>query len=456
MDVYTFFGIIVLLVIVSLIMEYPYIFFAILIVFLLFALAGYQFELYSKKSRSNKIKEQQKKAEEHLERYKKILGKYYNTWLNGYSNIDPIDFKKLIDKIKRYNFDKKLTLLENEKEKYEKKLISAIKKEAKSFNSSITKLEKSIAKEYLVSPCSSCNEQDLILINFNSNASSAQFKCTTCSKKSWAKIKNQDKAEEYQEVFDDLTDDWQNYYAFFLEEELKNYFDNISWEGIKIWKKVDDLIQYKYLLKKNFNVTDYRIWRIIHQIDGVDIYSWSHGYNIIHSDEYEEEGNPYNFDDYVSSDNSSYYFNEKIIHGSKKDDAFVRWNIDFNGESFYDEDPSLSAKINLFDNYFPDFKRLQFIEDWLDYDNYKFSYEKLNLVIKAKNIVKSSESNRQPIPQDIKTRVWQRDEGKCVNCGSNEKLEYDHIIPVVKGGANTFRNIQLLCEPCNRSKGAKI
>ena len=99
---------------------------------------------------------------------------------------------------------------------------------------------------------------------------------------------------------------------------------------------------------------------------------------------------------------------------------------------------------------------MQFIEYSIDYDNYKFSYEKLNLVIKAKNIVESSESNRQPIPQDIKTRVWQRDEGKCVNCGSNEKLEYDHIIPVVKGGANTFRNIQLLCEPCNRSKGAKI
>jgi 5-methylcytosine-specific restriction endonuclease McrA len=25
-----------------------------------------------------------------------------------------------------------------------------------------------------------------------------------------------------------------------------------------------------------------------------------------------------------------------------------------------------------------------------------------------------------------------------------------------KGGANTYRNIQLLCEPCNRSKSAKI
>ena len=49
--------------------------------------------------------------------------------------------------------------------------------------------------------------------------------------------------------------------------------------------------------------------------------------------------------------------------------------------------------------------------------------------------------------------VWQRDEGKCVRCGSNERLEYDHIIPVSKGGSSTKRNIQLLCELCNRSKG---
>lgn len=37
-----------------------------------------------------------------------------------------------------------------------------------------------------------------------------------------------------------------------------------------------------------------------------------------------------------------------------------------------------------------------------------------------------------------------------------ENLEFDHIIPHSKGGANTYRNIQLLCEPCNRSKSAKI
>ena len=64
--------------------------------------------------------------------------------------------------------------------------------------------------------------------------------------------------------------------------------------------------------------------------------------------------------------------------------------------------------------------------------------------------------SRKPIPRQVKIDVWQRDGGCCVDCGSNENLEFDHIIPVAKGGANTFRNLQLLCEPCNRTKGHRI
>jgi 5-methylcytosine-specific restriction endonuclease McrA len=67
---------------------------------------------------------------------------------------------------------------------------------------------------------------------------------------------------------------------------------------------------------------------------------------------------------------------------------------------------------------------------------------------------KSSRSRR--IQQRVKEEVWRRDEGKCVKCGSRERLEYDHIIPFSKGGSNTARNIELLCEKCNRRKGSKI
>ena len=77
------------------------------------------------------------------------------------------------------------------------------------------------------------------------------------------------------------------------------------------------------------------------------------------------------------------------------------------------------------------------------------------------------ESRRRTIPENVKRAVWQRDQGRCVGwvtdpagnevqCGSQSDLEYDHIIPVSKGGSNTERNIQLLCERCNRLKAASI
>lgn len=68
----------------------------------------------------------------------------------------------------------------------------------------------------------------------------------------------------------------------------------------------------------------------------------------------------------------------------------------------------------------------------------------------------SAVTNRQPIPDEIKLFVWQRDGGRCVKCGIRENLEFDHIIPIAKGGSNTARNLQLLCEKCNREKGANL
>ena len=66
------------------------------------------------------------------------------------------------------------------------------------------------------------------------------------------------------------------------------------------------------------------------------------------------------------------------------------------------------------------------------------------------------EISREPIPESVRMFVWRRDGGKCVKCGTKENLEFDHIIPVSKGGSNTERNIQILCEQCNREKSDKI
>jgi Holliday junction DNA helicase RuvB len=64
--------------------------------------------------------------------------------------------------------------------------------------------------------------------------------------------------------------------------------------------------------------------------------------------------------------------------------------------------------------------------------------------------------SRDAIPSAVRREVWRRDGGKCARCGSRKNLEYDHIIPVSKGGSNTARNIELLCEEHNRAKSDLI
>ena len=66
------------------------------------------------------------------------------------------------------------------------------------------------------------------------------------------------------------------------------------------------------------------------------------------------------------------------------------------------------------------------------------------------------QTTREPIPEAIRSEVWRRDLGRCVKCGSNQNLEFDHVIPVAMGGATSVRNLQLLCRGCNREKGRAI
>jgi hypothetical protein len=65
-------------------------------------------------------------------------------------------------------------------------------------------------------------------------------------------------------------------------------------------------------------------------------------------------------------------------------------------------------------------------------------------------------TTRTPIPEAVRSEVWRRDQGECVTCSAKENLEFDHIIPVAKGGATSARNLQLLCRTCNQKKGAEI
>jgi len=67
------------------------------------------------------------------------------------------------------------------------------------------------------------------------------------------------------------------------------------------------------------------------------------------------------------------------------------------------------------------------------------------------------EGKREFIPQDVMDKVWNRDGGKCAKCGSQENLEFDHIIPFSKGGSSlTKENIRILCAKHNLEKSDKI
>jgi len=57
-------------------------------------------------------------------------------------------------------------------------------------------------------------------------------------------------------------------------------------------------------------------------------------------------------------------------------------------------------------------------------------------------------------PEDI--RLLFEEHSHCVECGSEDNLTVDHIIPLAGNGPNLRTNLQVLCKPCNSSKSSKM
>lgn len=100
------------------------------------------------------------------------------------------------------------------------------------------------------------------------------------------------------------------------------------------------------------------------------------------------------------------------------------------------------------------------VDAWEEQSNnrkvFKFKLELINNDTLNKKL-NFNISHNKLIPSNVKLEVWKRDKGRCVLCGSNINLHFDHIIPFSRGGSSvTAKNIQILCAKCNLAKNDKI
>jgi len=87
---------------------------------------------------------------------------------------------------------------------------------------------------------------------------------------------------------------------------------------------------------------------------------------------------------------------------------------------------------------------------------FKYRLEVVEDIAESKANDEDDEHPRM-IPTPVKVEVWKRDKGRCIKCGSQQDLHFDHVIPYSKGGSSlSADNIQLLCSKCNIAKRDRI
>ena len=73
-----------------------------------------------------------------------------------------------------------------------------------------------------------------------------------------------------------------------------------------------------------------------------------------------------------------------------------------------------------------------------------FSFSNISAFYRNRN------NERQSLPEKVRQIILSI--GRCLHCGSSERLTVDHIVPIKLGGGDNISNLQCLCLSCNCSK----
>lgn len=143
----------------------------------------------------------------------------------------------------------------------------------------------------------------------------------------------------------------------------------------------------------------------------------------------------------------------------------TRWRVQMDHEGYHEAQESI-AKSGAAPIVQQDGRKLWWTNDGLFWADADLDDEEVALILKDRQRKhearidrlrkQTTQRQREPISRDVQAAVWKRDNGRCVRCGTEDDLQFDHIIPVAKGGGNAADNIQVMCGDCNRRKGASI
>jgi 5-methylcytosine-specific restriction endonuclease McrA len=87
---------------------------------------------------------------------------------------------------------------------------------------------------------------------------------------------------------------------------------------------------------------------------------------------------------------------------------------------------------------------------------YSLAHRQVRNAAQAKRRARKLGAAHEPYDRD---QIYERDEGRCHLCGAlvpRDAFHIDHVVPLVRGGADTPANVAVAHPSCNHRKGARV